>query len=59
MPRCCCFWLEKKDSNPHKQSQSLSCYPYTILQYPFCTAKRSRECFIIIAKLEGFVNTHF
>ena len=26
-------WLEKKDSNPHKQSQSLSCYPYTILQY--------------------------
>lgn len=33
MPRCCCFWLEKKDSNPHKQSQSLSCYPYTILQY--------------------------
>ncbi len=25
------IWLEKKDSNPHKQSQSLSCYPYTIL----------------------------
>ena len=23
-------WLRKKDSNPHKQSQSLSCYLYTI-----------------------------
>ena len=27
------IWLPKKDSNPHKQSQSLSCYPYTIRQY--------------------------
>ena len=27
------LWLPKKDSNPHKQSQSLSCYPYTIRQY--------------------------
>ena len=25
----------------------------------FCTARRSRECFIIIAKLWGFVNTSF
>ncbi len=24
------FWQREKDSNPHKQSQSLSCYPYTI-----------------------------
>ena len=23
-------WQRMKDSNPHKQSQSLSCYPYTI-----------------------------
>ena len=23
-------WQREKDSNPHKQSQSLSCYPYTI-----------------------------
>ena len=23
-------WQPKKDSNPHKQSQSLSCYLYTI-----------------------------
>ena len=23
-------WQPKKDSNPHKQSQSLSCYHYTI-----------------------------
>ena len=25
-----CQWQPKKDSNPHKQSQSLSCYLYTI-----------------------------
>ena len=24
------IWQPEKDSNPHKQSQSLSCYPYTI-----------------------------
>ena len=28
------FWLRKKDSNPHKQSQSLPCYLYTIPQSP-------------------------
>ncbi len=28
-------WLPKKDSNPHKQSQSLSCYLYTIRQNAF------------------------
>ena len=27
------LWLRKKDSNPHKQSQSLPCYHYTIPQY--------------------------
>ena len=27
------FWQREKDSNPHKQSQSLSCYPYTIPLY--------------------------
>ena len=26
-------WQPKKDSNPHKQSQSLSCYLYTIRLY--------------------------
>ena len=26
-------WQPKKDSNPHKQSQSLSCYHYTIRLY--------------------------
>ena len=26
-------WLRKKDSNPHKQSQSLPCYHYTIPHY--------------------------
>ena len=29
----CFLWLRKKDLNPHKQSQSLSCYHYTIPQY--------------------------
>ena len=27
------FWLGNRDSNPNKQSQSLSCYRYTIPQY--------------------------
>ncbi len=27
------LWQPEKDSNPHKQSQSLSCYPYTIRLY--------------------------
>ena len=32
------FWQREKDSNPHKQSQSLSCYPYTIpLSFVFAT----------------------
>ena len=26
-------WQREKDSNPHKQSQSLSCYPYTMPLY--------------------------
>ena len=26
------FWLRNRDSNPNKQSQSLSCYRYTIPQ---------------------------
>ena len=26
----CLFWQREKDSNPHIQSQSLLCYPYTI-----------------------------
>ena len=33
-------WQPKKDSNPHKQSQSLSCYLYTIRLFavPQCLA---------------------
>ena len=33
-------WQPKKDSNPHKQSQSLSCYLYTIRLFtmPHCLA---------------------
>ncbi len=38
------IWLPKKDSNPHKQSQSLSCYPYTIRQcFLFCRFLRTNE----------------
>ena len=38
------FWQREKDSNPHKQSQSLSCYPYTIpLFLCFCLA----VCFLV------------
>ena len=35
-------WQPKKDSNPHKQSQSLSCYLYTIRLFtmPHCLATR-------------------
>ncbi len=31
--KCVFCWLGNRDSNPNKQSQSLSCYPYTIPQY--------------------------
>ena len=34
---CRIFWLGKKDLNPHKQSQSLSCCRYTIPQSIFAT----------------------
>ena len=37
------LWQREKDSNPHKQSQSLSCYPYTI---PLnCTRSRKRRVY--------------
>ena len=34
-------WQPKKDSNPHKQSQSLSCYHYTIRLFLFVFVCRS------------------
>ena len=37
-----CFWLRKKDLNPHKQSQSLPCCHYTIPQYSVFRAPRLR-----------------
>ena len=36
------FWQREKDSNPHKQSQSLSCYPYTIPLFRGPLAEDSR-----------------
>ena len=45
-------WQREKDSNPHKQSQSLSCYLYTIPLcarvlygiFEFCQGVRITEC---------------
>ena len=36
------FWLPKKDSNPHIQSQSLLCYHYTIRQKVYSVGLRMR-----------------
>ena len=46
------LWLPKKDSNPHKQSQSLSCYPYTIRQYSRSKPVGFKRCFMVAE--EGF-----
>ena len=37
------FWQREKDSNPHIQSQSLLCYPYTIPL--FVCRSRERRCY--------------
>ena len=45
------FWQREKDSNPHKQSQSLSCYPYTIpLGFVFCDPQLTSAGLIIAKK---------
>ena len=45
------FWQREKDSNPHKQSQSLSCYPYTIpLSFVFCDPQLTSAGLIIAKK---------
>ena len=55
------FWLRTRDSNPNKQSQSLSCYRYTIPQcnntiiYFFFVL--SRVCFVFIFQQESI--SHF
>ena len=42
---CRIFWLGNRDSNPNKQSQSLSCCRYTIPQYEVLSGnKQSRVC---------------
>ena len=54
------FWQREKDSNPHKQSQSLSCYPYTIpLSFVFCDPQLTSAGLIIAKKRKlsrGFLN---
>ena len=52
------FWQREKDSNPHKQSQSLSCYPYTIPLF-LCSSREheryySKLCGIVKGFLEKF-----
>ena len=42
-------WQREKDSNPHKQSQSLSCYLYTI----------PLNAWVIILLITHFVKTFF
>ena len=49
---CLSFWQREKDSNPHIQSQSLLCYPYTIPLFD-CRA-RKRRCYY--SKTRGNVN---
>ena len=46
------FWQREKDSNPHIQSQSLLCYPYTI---PLFLAALS-SAGVIIRKTNSIVN---
>ncbi len=46
-----CFFLGNRDSNPNKQSQSLSCCRYTIPQYS--------EARVIISLPLHFVNKIF
>ena len=48
-------WQPKKDSNPHKQSQSLSCYHYTIRLY----ALGDRLATCIVYSRSGAVSSTF
>ena len=49
------LWLGNRDSNPNKQSQSLSCYRYTIPLY----WSRIADDSVIIADVFWFVNIVF
>ena len=53
------FWQREKDSNPHKQSQSLSCYPYTIPL--FLCSSREHECYYskLCGIVKGFLEKFF
>ena len=53
------LWLWNRDSNPNKQSQSLSCYPYTIpLFFSFCFHPCHTNRYYYIARFE-FVKGYF
>ena len=49
------LWQRVKDSNPHIQSQSLLCYPYT---NPLCTLVRAANRYYYTEKRD-FVNPFF
>ncbi len=52
-------WQREKDSNPHKQSQSLSCYPYTIPLFCFFALGRGSDRIIYYSYIFQNVNTFF
>ena len=47
-------WQREKDSNPHKQSQSLSCYPYTIPLFHCAVSQRQRLLYQTFSKCQLF-----
>ena len=50
-------WQRVKDSNPHIQSQSLLCYPYTNPLDPFAVVHRSEQ--ILLYTKEDFCQQVF
>ncbi len=51
------IWQRVKDSNPHIQSQSLLCYPYTNPLDPFAVVHRSEQ--ILLYTKEDFCQQVF
>ncbi len=49
-------WLWNRDSNPNKQSQSLSCYRYTIPQNSIATERATVN---IIVRIKKYVKRKF
>ena len=52
------FWLGNRDSNPNKQSQSLSCYRYTIPQYFFDSKSIITTFYRIVKQILKFIDIY-